>query len=84
MGGRLVLYTDGLIKTRTDDVDVQLEGLRATVAAMAPEQLDSGGPLTSPRRDDGRFDEAVLLALTPPTTTHRERRTATRVQSTVQ
>ncbi|MFD9288844.1 SpoIIE family protein phosphatase [Streptomyces sp. NPDC060030] len=61
VGGRLVLYTDGLIKTRTDDVDVQLEVLRASVAAMAPEQLDSGGPLTSPRRDDGRFDEAVLL-----------------------
>jgi ATP-dependent Lon protease len=30
------------------------------------------------------IDEAVLLALTPPTTTHRERRTATRVQGAVQ
>ena len=30
------------------------------------------------------IDEAVLLALTPPTTTHRERRSSTRVQSTVQ
>ena len=30
------------------------------------------------------IDEAVLLALTPPTTAHRERRTATRVQSAVQ
>ena len=30
------------------------------------------------------IDEAMLLALTPPSTTHRERRTATRVQSTVQ
>jgi ATP-dependent Lon protease len=30
------------------------------------------------------IDEALLLALTPPTTTHRERRTATRVQGTVQ
>jgi ATP-dependent Lon protease len=30
------------------------------------------------------IDEAVLLALTPPSTKHRERRTATRVQSTVQ
>jgi ATP-dependent Lon protease len=30
------------------------------------------------------IDEAVLLALTPPTTTHRERRTSTRVQGTVQ
>jgi ATP-dependent Lon protease len=30
------------------------------------------------------IDEAVLLALTPPTTTHRERRTTTRVQGAVQ
>jgi ATP-dependent Lon protease len=30
------------------------------------------------------IDEAVLLALTPPTTAHRERRTQTRVQGTVQ
>jgi ATP-dependent Lon protease len=30
------------------------------------------------------IDDAVLLALTPPSTAHRERRTATRVQGTVQ
>ncbi len=30
------------------------------------------------------IDEALLLALTPPTTSHRERRTSTRVQSTIQ
>jgi len=30
------------------------------------------------------IDEALLLALTPPTTKHRERRNATRVQGTVQ
>ncbi|MEU1124047.1 ATP-binding SpoIIE family protein phosphatase, partial [Streptomyces sp. NPDC005899] len=60
-GSRLVLYTDGLVKTRVDDVDVQLEGLRAAVAAMAPGDLDDGGPLTLPRRSDGRFDEAVLV-----------------------
>ncbi len=30
------------------------------------------------------IDEAVLLALTPPSTSHRERRTATRAQGTVQ
>jgi ATP-dependent Lon protease len=30
------------------------------------------------------IDEAVLLALTPPSTAHRERRSATRVQGTVQ
>lgn len=56
-----MLYTDGLIKTRVDDVDTQLEGLRAAVAAMAPEQLDDGSLLTSLRAADGRFDEAVLL-----------------------
>lgn len=61
VGGRLLLYTDGLIKTRVDDVDTQLEGLRASVAAMTPEQLDDGSLLTSLRVADGRFDEAVLL-----------------------
>ncbi|MGW4229108.1 SpoIIE family protein phosphatase [Streptomyces sp. NPDC004980] len=61
VGSRLVLYTDGLIKTRVEDVDVQLEGLRTAVSAMTPEQLDDGGLLTSPKADDGRFDEAVLL-----------------------
>ena len=30
------------------------------------------------------IDEAVLLALTPSTTSHRDRRTGTRVQGTVQ
>jgi ATP-dependent Lon protease len=30
------------------------------------------------------IDEALLLALTPPSTAHRDRRTATRVQGTVQ
>ena len=48
--------------------------------------LDNGEPF---RRDltihlVSTIDEAVLLALTPPTTKHQERRTATRVQSTVQ
>jgi hypothetical protein len=30
------------------------------------------------------IDEALLLALTPPSTTHRERRTGSRVQGTIQ
>lgn len=59
-GGRLVLYTDGLIKNRTDDVDVQLAGLRAAIGAMPPGRLDDGGLLASLRKDDARFDEAVL------------------------
>ncbi|WP_069172004.1 ATP-binding SpoIIE family protein phosphatase [Streptomyces griseus] len=60
-GSRLVLYTDGLVKTRTDDVDVQLEGLRAAVGAMAPEDLDDGGLHLLLGQVEGRFDEAVLL-----------------------
>ncbi|MFJ3143134.1 SpoIIE family protein phosphatase [Streptomyces halstedii] len=60
-GGRLVLYTDGLIKTRTDDVDVQLAGLRSTVGEMQSDELDDGGLLTALRTGDARFDEAVLL-----------------------
>ncbi|MFR9676060.1 SpoIIE family protein phosphatase [Streptomyces sp. TR02-1] len=59
---RLLLYTDGLIKSRTEDVDRQLEQLRAAVAGMPAERLDGGGLLTPDTPGgDGRFDEAVLL-----------------------
>ncbi|MFP3987147.1 SpoIIE family protein phosphatase [Streptomyces sp. E11-3] len=61
VGSRLVLYTDGLVKTRTDDVDTQLDRLRQQAAGMAPERLDDCGLLTSAADDDARFDEAVLL-----------------------
>ncbi|QKW11296.1 SpoIIE family protein phosphatase [Streptomyces sp. NA04227] len=63
-GARLVLYTDGLIKTRTDDVDVQLDRLRRAASELSPQSLDEGGLLTSPLGDDSRFDEAVLLVAT--------------------
>ncbi|MDT0381772.1 SpoIIE family protein phosphatase [Streptomyces sp. DSM 42041] len=60
-GSRLLLYTDGLMKTRTEDVDAQLAGLRAAVTGMSEEQLADGGLLAAAPQGDGRFDEAVLL-----------------------
>jgi anti-sigma regulatory factor (Ser/Thr protein kinase) len=60
-GSRLLLYTDGLIKTRTEDVDSQLERLRAAVADMPPERFDEDGLLTTTPSGAGRFDEAVLV-----------------------
>ncbi|WP_156722308.1 ATP-binding SpoIIE family protein phosphatase [Streptomyces apocyni] len=63
VGSRLVLYTDGLVKTRipTDDVDIQLDRLRKQAAGMAPERLDDCELLASAVEGEGRFDEAVLL-----------------------
>ncbi len=60
-GSRLVLYTDGLIKNRTDDVDVMLRRLRANAARMTPQELDDGGLLGEGPGADGRIDEAVLV-----------------------
>jgi hypothetical protein len=60
-GSRLVLYTDGLVKTRTEDVDVQLERLRRS-AEQSPshlERLIDAGPDAATR-----FDDAVLLIAT--------------------
>ncbi|MGW1992190.1 ATP-binding SpoIIE family protein phosphatase [Embleya sp. NPDC001921] len=66
-GSRLVLYTDGLVKSRTEDIDVQLARLRTRAASMSPAELDSGalGDLTT---GGARFDEAVVLvaATQPP------------------
>ncbi len=60
-GSRLLLYTDGLVKTRTEDVDTQLVRLRAAVADMPPARLDEGGLLAAAPNSEARFDEAVLL-----------------------
>ncbi|MHC0430635.1 SpoIIE family protein phosphatase [Streptomyces sp. O3] len=61
VGSRLVLYTDGLVKNRTDDVDAQLARLRTRAAGMTPERLDDCALLTPAADAEGRFDEAVLL-----------------------
>ncbi len=61
-GDRLVLYTDGLIKTRTGDIDDQLGRLRAAAAAMDPTDLDACGLIDDDcSLTQTRFDEAVLL-----------------------
>ncbi|MEU6281740.1 SpoIIE family protein phosphatase [Streptomyces sp. NPDC047028] len=61
--GRLVLYSDGLVKTRRggEDIDEQLEGLRAAAAGLSGEDLD-GCRLTRTVPNTGnRYDESVLL-----------------------
>ncbi|MDG9718410.1 SpoIIE family protein phosphatase [Streptomyces sp. DH24] len=60
-GSRLVLFTDGLIKTRTDDVDTQLQRLLDAASGPRARDLDADGligtcPITAPR-----FDEAVMV-----------------------
>ncbi|MFF9016893.1 SpoIIE family protein phosphatase [Streptomyces sp. NPDC014870] len=63
-GGRLVLYSDGLVKSRRADLDHQLERLRAAAAGLTPEALERGGLLERAPADAPRFDEAVLLGAT--------------------
>lgn len=60
-GRRLVLYTDGLVKTRTDDIDVQLDRLRKAASAADPAELDACGLLSGRWAPAERFDEAVML-----------------------
>ncbi|WP_455358991.1 ATP-binding SpoIIE family protein phosphatase [Streptomyces sp. SYSU K21746] len=60
-GSRLVLYTDGLIKSRTDDIDVQLGRLRETAARMGPSELDFCALSDFAPAGAARFDEAVIL-----------------------
>ncbi|MYT35434.1 SpoIIE family protein phosphatase [Streptomyces sp. SID8356] len=70
-GSRLVMYTDGLIKNRYEDIDVLLERLRAAVDGP-PVPLSDSCEAAWTRTDscgDGRFDDAVMLmaeALTRP------------------
>ncbi|MEU8619059.1 SpoIIE family protein phosphatase [Streptomyces sp. NPDC048623] len=68
-GGSLVMYTDGLIKSRHWDVDHQLNGLRSAARGLPPEALESGGLFDCAPADAIRFDEAVLLVATTATTT---------------
>ncbi|MFF3290426.1 SpoIIE family protein phosphatase [Streptomyces sp. NPDC003023] len=61
VGSRLLLYTDGLIKTREDDIDVQLARLRKAASAAGAAELESCGLLTGDWGPEKRFDEAVML-----------------------
>ncbi|MFF8837421.1 SpoIIE family protein phosphatase [Streptomyces sp. NPDC015130] len=63
-GGNLVMYTDGLVKSRHADIDDQLECLLSAARGLGPEALESGGLIGCAPADAARFDEAVLLVAT--------------------
>ncbi|MEU6948465.1 SpoIIE family protein phosphatase [Streptomyces sp. NPDC046316] len=64
VGGHLVMYTDGFVKSRHTDLDHQLERLRATACDLTPEALERGDLIGCAPADAPRFDEAVLLVAT--------------------
>ncbi|WP_418960819.1 ATP-binding SpoIIE family protein phosphatase [Streptomyces tritici] len=63
-GAHLVMYTDGLVKTRGEDVDDQLDRLRTAALGLAPGTLERGGLVERAPAAAARFDEAVLLVTT--------------------
>ncbi|MFF5282819.1 SpoIIE family protein phosphatase [Streptomyces sp. NPDC013171] len=60
-GAHLVMYTDGLVKSREEDVDAQLDRLRSAALGLTPEALEQGGLVECASATAARFDEAVLL-----------------------
>ncbi|MFD3943890.1 SpoIIE family protein phosphatase [Streptomyces sp. NPDC058579] len=72
--GHLVLYSDGLVKSRRADLDHQLERLRSAARGLTPEALERGALLDRAPADAPRFDEAVLLAATTASGTAEELR----------
>ncbi|WP_103512653.1 SpoIIE family protein phosphatase [Streptomyces sp. SM13] len=63
-GAHLVMYTDGLTKSRDEDVDAQLERLRTAALSLPPGSLAKGGLVERAPAAAARFDEAVLLVTT--------------------
>ncbi|MFJ9575661.1 SpoIIE family protein phosphatase [Streptomyces sp. NPDC101191] len=62
--GSLVMYTDGLIKSRQADVSEQLELLRSVARGLSPEDLAGDALVRCAPAGAARFDEAVLLTAT--------------------
>ncbi|MFJ9808912.1 SpoIIE family protein phosphatase [Streptomyces sp. NPDC101158] len=62
--GSLVMYTDGLIKSREADVTEQLELLRSVARGLSPEDLAGDALVRCAPAGAARFDEAVLLTAT--------------------
>jgi hypothetical protein len=60
-GSRLVLFTDGVIKTRTDDIDTQLQRLLDAAASPRTRDLDADGLIGFCLPPAPRFDEAVMV-----------------------
>nr|WP_275892643.1 SpoIIE family protein phosphatase [Streptomyces actuosus] len=67
-GGRLMLYTDGLIRSRTTDVDAQLAGLRRTAREALPQAAAVCDAVRSRPGGDPEDDAIVLIAGTVPVT----------------
>ncbi|MFG2839691.1 SpoIIE family protein phosphatase [Streptomyces zaomyceticus] len=63
-GGHLVMYTDGLVKSRHADLDHQLDLLRTAARDLGPAALEGGGLVERAPAGAARFDEAVLLGAT--------------------
>ncbi|MGA5192997.1 ATP-binding SpoIIE family protein phosphatase [Streptomyces exfoliatus] len=63
-GGHLVMYTDGLVKSRHADLDHQLDLLRTAARDLEPGTLEGGGLVDRAPAGTARFDEAVLLTAT--------------------
>jgi serine phosphatase RsbU (regulator of sigma subunit) len=64
VGSSLILYTDGLIERRTDDIDAGMRRLAATAQPCASEPLDSlVANVLDGLRDDDTTDDIVILAL---------------------
>lgn len=63
-GSHLAMYTDGLVKSRKEDLDHQLERLLWAARGLEPEALEGGGLIDCAPADASRFDEAVLLVAT--------------------
>ncbi|MFG3344089.1 SpoIIE family protein phosphatase [Streptomyces sp. NPDC048018] len=62
--GSLVMYTDGLVKSRETDLSEQLELLRSVALGLSPEDLAGDGLVRRAPAGAARFDEAVLLTAT--------------------
>nr|WP_275676648.1 MULTISPECIES: SpoIIE family protein phosphatase [unclassified Streptomyces] len=65
-GGRLMLYTDGLIRSRTVDVDAQLAGLMRTARTALPQAAAVCDAVRSGPGGDPEDDAIVLIAGTVP------------------
>lgn len=60
-GDRLVLYTDGLVKNRADDVDTALARLRTAAARLSGTGLRAETLVEAASAGGQRFDEAVAI-----------------------
>ncbi|MGC0327565.1 hypothetical protein RKD23_000555 [Streptomyces sp. SAI-170] len=65
-GGRLMLYTDGLIRSRTADVDEQLAGLLRTARSALPQAAAVCDAVRADVGGDPTDDAIVLVADTVP------------------